>query len=52
MGVSLFERLCKAHNKSASILKKQYLMNDDIFSLTNTVTYLGAMKHGSEAIAA
>ena len=50
MGLSLFEKLCKTHPDSSSVLKKQYRMSEDILKLSNTIIYHGVMKHGSEEV--
>jgi superfamily I DNA and/or RNA helicase len=51
MGVSLFEKLCKTHNESATVLKKQYRMNKDILEMANSIIYKGAMVHGAPYVA-
>ena len=52
MGLSLFEKLCKKHPASATVLKKQYRMNKDILELSNSIIYHGVMAHGSDSVAA
>ena len=47
MGLSLFEKLCKKHPASSSVLKKQYRMSADILELSNSIIYHGVMTHGS-----
>ena len=49
-GVSLFEKLCKAHPEDATVLKKQYRMCNDILELSNSAIYHGAMTSGSEEV--
>mmetsp|Transcript_28088 Transcript_28088/g.20336 ORF Transcript_28088/g.20336 Transcript_28088/m.20336 type:complete len:154 (-) Transcript_28088:418-879(-) len=51
MGLSLFERLCKKHPSSATVLKKQYRMNCDILNLSNSIIYHGVMEHGDPSVA-
>lgn len=51
MGVSLFEKLCKKHPQSATVLKKQYRMNADILELSNEIIYHGVMTHGNFQVA-
>jgi DNA replication ATP-dependent helicase Dna2 len=51
MGVSLFEKLCKKHPQSATVLKKQYRMNADILELSNSIIYHGVMTHGNPQVA-
>jgi DNA replication ATP-dependent helicase Dna2 len=51
MGLSLFEKLCKKHPTSSSVLKKQYRMNQDILELSNSIIYHGVMTHGNESVA-
>jgi len=50
MGMSLFEKLCKKHPRSATVLKKQYRMNNDILELSNSIIYHGVMTHGDEQV--
>jgi len=50
MGISLFEKLCKEHSTHATVLKKQYRMNEDILRLANDIIYNGVMQHGSEKV--
>lgn len=51
MGISLFEKLCKKHPQSATVLKKQYRMNKDILELSNKIIYHGVMSHGDPKVA-
>lgn len=51
MGLSLFEKLCKKHPTSATVLKKQYRMNEDILELSNSIIYHRVMTHGSQEVA-
>jgi DNA replication ATP-dependent helicase Dna2 len=51
MGVSLFEKLCRKHPRSATVLKRQYRMNDDILELSNSMIYHNVMMHGSKEVA-
>ena len=46
MGLSLFEKLCKKHPASATVLKKQYRMNEDILELSNSIIHHRVMTHG------
>jgi len=46
MGISLFEKLCKRHPASATVLKQQYRMNQDILDLSNSIIYHNVMRHG------
>ena len=48
MEVSLFEKLCKKHSGSASVLKQQYRMNQDILEVSNSIIYNNVMRHGSQ----
>ena len=52
MGVSLFEKLCKEHPDSTTVLKKQFRMNRDILDLSNSIIYNGVMQIGDEKVAA
>jgi DNA replication ATP-dependent helicase Dna2 len=51
MGLSLFEKLCKKHPSSATVLKKQYRMSQDILELSNSIIYHGVMVHGDPSVA-
>ena len=50
MCLSLFEKLCKKNHESATVLKHQYRMNNDILELSNSIVYHGSMKHGDEFV--
>lgn len=52
LGVSLFERLQRAHPNAVIHLCHQYRMNADIMSLSNTLTYQGRLCCGNENVAA
>lgn len=43
MGLSMFEKLCKAHPEHTTVLKKQYRMNKDILDLINSLIYQNMM---------
>lgn len=51
MGLSLFEKLCKKHPASATVLKKQYRMARDILEISNKIIYHDVMVHGDQAVA-
>jgi len=46
LGISLFERLCRAHPQNVTVLKRQYRMNRDILALSNEIVYNGVMIQG------
>ncbi len=49
-GLSLFDRLARAHPERLTKLCKQYVMNEGIMSLVNEVVYGGIMEFGLDKI--
>jgi DNA replication ATP-dependent helicase Dna2 len=47
LSISLFRRLCERHPYKVVILRKQYRMNDQIASLSNTIAYKGLIRFAS-----